>query len=835
VHITGGNDLLSTSESTTSRTLRLLDDYVAIARRRKGSLAATALRTRSLNARDLLAHAVGGSATPLPVILAAARDEDHAWLAGLRDDIVPESLADLARVIALQDVRPGDLADAYAIYELMLAVLGAGLPAPVHQALHVQLAFRLGHRQRVPELLAAYPRVPEPVRDAVLTDLCNPYAGGDDEARWVGRFQRLLPDDCVRLSPATDVAPFDRLTTRGGVAQPRPGSVPPATDAPLISVVLVAGAGTDTALRSVLAQSWPALEVLVVGGTSVDDPRIRPIDGGTCDDGDGRNAALAVATGEFVAFTDGDTWSHPRRLEHQVSALLADRGLVATTSPAVEVGEDLTLTRLGSMNPRRVSVPSLLLRREQVLGRLGYLDTVSAGAGAEYLARIRAVFGDEAVRHLDDAAYALVRQVPASRSDFQPGWSHPSRAAYLEAYTAWHEAIRAGTAEEYRSRNAAGRPFAAPLRLTAAGAGQAGQAARREKGRTPTYDVVLAGEWSAFGGPQKSMIEEIRALTDRGRRVAIMHLDAFRFMAKEPRRICAPVRRLVDEGLVDRVLPGDDVDTSLLVIRYPPVLQFTTALPSGIRAARVVILANQAPSERDGSDARYVPRTCADNARRLFGTAPLWAPQGPAVRDFLAADLAPDELATFDVPGIIDPDAWYVQRTWLRGDRPVIGKHSRDNWAKWPADRASLLQAYPAALDIDVRLMGGVDSARALLGDEALPHNWRVYGYDEIDVRTFLEQLDFYVYFPHPNMVEAFGRAILEAMAAGCVVLMPHHFRRTFGEGALYCGPDEVEGVVRHLHADPEAFLRLSRYAQELVRERWSHRAYAELVSSLID
>jgi hypothetical protein len=833
VHITGGNNVLSTSESTTSQTRRLLDDYVAIARRRKGSLAATALRTRSLDARELLAHAVGGAATPLPVILAAARDEDHAWLAGVRDGIVPESLAELARVVALQDLRPGDLADAYAIYELMLAVLGADQPAPVHQALHVQLAFRLGHRQRVRELLAAYPRVPEPVREAVLTDLCNPYAGGDDPARWLGRFHRLLPDDCVRLSPASDVALFDRLTTRGGACRPQPGPVPPGTDAPLISVVLAAGVGTDTALRSILAQSWTALEVLVVGGTGVDDPRIRLVDGGACDDGDGRNAALAVATGEFVAFTDGGTWSHPQRLERQVSALLADRDLVATTSAAVEVGDDLTLTRIGSLNPRKLSVPSLLFRREQVLGRLGYLDTVSAGAGAEYLARIRAVFGDEAVRHLDDAAYALVRQT--DRSDFRPGWSHPARAAYREAYTAWHDAIRAGTAQEYRSRNAAGRPFAAPLRLTGAGAEPAGRPDRRRKGRVATYDVVLAGEWAAFGGPQKSMIEEIRALTDRGRRVAIMHLDAFRFMAKEPRRICAPVRRLVDEGLIDRVLPGDDVETSLLVIRYPPVLQFSTALPSGIRAARVVIVANQAPSERDGSDARYVPRTCADNARRLFGAAALWAPQGPAVRNCLAAELAPDELATFDVPGIIDADAWYVQRTWLRGDRPVIGKHSRDNWAKWPADRAGLVQAYPAAPDIDVRLMGGVDSARALLGDEPLPDNWRVYGYDEIDVRSFLQQLDFYVYFPHPNMVEAFDRSVLEAMAAGCVVLMPNRFRRTFGDAVVCCEPDEVEGVVRHLHGDPEAFLRLSRHAELVVRQRWSHHAYAELVSTLID
>jgi glycosyltransferase involved in cell wall biosynthesis len=799
--------VFSTAEPTPGRTQRLMDDYVAIARRRRGSLAATALRTRSVDARQLLAHAVGGTATPVARILAAARDEDHEWLAGLRDEVAPQALADLARVLALQDLRPGDRADAYAVYELTVAVFGD--PGPQHQALHVQLAYRLGHRQRVTELLARYPRVPDPVRDAVVTDLANPYAGGDAAATWAGRFQRLLPDDCVRLSDDTDRPPFDRLTVRGA---------PPDVDGPVVSVLLARDAAAGTALRSILAQSWTGLELLLVGGTGPvpDDPRVRLIDA------DDRNAALAGATGEFVAFADADTWSHPRRLEHQLAALLADPDAVASTSAAIKVGDDLTLTRPGAEPTAEVSVPSLVFRRAAVLGRIGYPDTVTAGAGTEYLGRIRAAFGDAAVHHLD-TPYAFVRAAPAPRADAGPGPTHPARTAYLEASTAWHDRIRAGTADPYRSPSPTLRPFAAPHRLT--------------PGRHPTsYDVVLGGEWSAFGGPQKSMIEEIRALTRRGRRVAIMHLDAYRFMSARRRGLCAQVRQLIDDGVVDRVLPGDDIDTALLVVRYPPVLQFTTDQPSGIRAKQVLILANQAPAERDGSDARYTPRTCADNARRLFGATARWAPQSPTVRDFLAADLEPEELAPFDVPGIIDADAWHVERTWLRGDRPVLGKHSRDNWAKWPADRATLLQAYPAALDIDVRLMGGVQSARALLGPDAeLPANWRVYGYDEIDVRSFLGQLDFYVYFPHPNMVEAFGRAILEAMAAGCVVLMPHHFRRTFGDAALYCRPDEVEGVVRHLHADPEQFLELSRTAQGFVRTAFSHDAYADLVATLVD
>jgi hypothetical protein len=816
----------STPVSPSDRRQRLLDDYVAIARRRKaGTLAATALRSRSLDARALLAHAVGGSATPLPAILAAAHDEDHAWLQSL--GVEPEAPADLARVIAMQELLPNDLSDALAIYELVLAAYGPARIPPGHQGMHAQVAYRLGLRDRTRDLLGRYGRMPDAIRSGLQMDLVNPFAGGDGAATWSGLFGRLMPDDCVRLSHDDTLAPFDRLTTPAAALAPtvarmtRPST---AGGGPVVSVVVVArrpGPGADTALRSVIAQTWTDLEILLVqegGDIAVPDPRIRLVPMPST--GDPRNAALDVAGGEFVAFQDIDTWSHPRRLERQLTPLLADLGLVATTSPAIEVADDLTVTRPGNTRQHRLSVSSLVFRRVPVLRRLGFLDTVNAAAGAEYLARIRTVYGDHAVHDVDDDAYALVRHNPA-RSDFRPGWAHPARTAYLDAYTAWHGEIRDGRAEPYLAREAGDRPFAAPARLT-------GIPARG-------YDVVLAGEWSAFGGPQKSMLEEISALTARGLRVAIMHLEAYRFMSRAPRPICAPIQRLVNADAVDRVLPGDEVDVSLLVIRYPPVLQFTSAAPSGIRAKRVVILANQAPSERDGSDVRYLPSTCSDNARRLFGGTGVWAPQGPAVRDFLAVDLPPGELAPYDIPGIIDAARWQDARSGLRGDRPVIGKHSRDNWTKWPADAATLLQAYPASDDIDVRLMGGDAGARALLGDRPLPANWRLYGYDEVEVRDFLRELDFFVYFPHPNMVEAFGRAILEAMSAGCVVLMPHHFRRTFGDAAVYCGPDEVEGLVRHLHRQPETFLQLSRHAQDVVRRDWSHDAYAALISTLID
>src|SRR5690606_791048 len=101
--------------------------------------------------------------------------------------------------------------------------------------------------------------------------------------------------------------------------------------------------------------------------------------------------------------------------------------------------------------------------------------------------------------------------------------------------------------------------------------------------------------------------------------------------------------------------------------------------------------------------------------------------------------------------------------------------------------------------------------------------------------REYLAGIDFFVYYDNEHIVEAFGRSILEAMASGCVVILPHKFRNVFGEGALYAEPAEVEGMVRRIHADPAQYAELSARALEHVRRRFSYGAYADRIISLIE
>ena len=110
----------------------------------------------------------------------------------------------------------------------------------------------------------------------------------------------------------------------------------------IVIVTYNAGAFVDAAIESALAQTVPC-EVVIVDNASSDgtlaylatlaDPRIRVI---TRDRNRGpsaaRNAGLAAARADIVAFLDSDDIYRAGRLAAPLAAFAADCGLVATLS-----------------------------------------------------------------------------------------------------------------------------------------------------------------------------------------------------------------------------------------------------------------------------------------------------------------------------------------------------------------------------------------------------------------------------------------------------------------------------------------------------------------------
>jgi glycosyltransferase involved in cell wall biosynthesis len=137
---------------------------------------------------------------------------------------------------------------------------------------------------------------------------------------------------------------------------------------PLVSVVIPAFNASDTlqeTLRSVAAQTYRHLEIIVVDDGSVDhtaviarcfgrsDPRVQVIQKSNGGVASARNAGTKASAAEYVAFIDADDLWHPTKIAKQMAVLTAngdDMALVYTPFRRIDVSGMV----LGSSRNHRV-------------------------------------------------------------------------------------------------------------------------------------------------------------------------------------------------------------------------------------------------------------------------------------------------------------------------------------------------------------------------------------------------------------------------------------------------------------------------------------------------
>lgn len=809
----------------------LLADYAAISKKRRGAAEATALRLRSRQYLDIMAvEASKGAVTwsELNALLEAPES--------LRDmKLEPMVMAEIGRVLLLQQLEPADVDRAVAALEYGIYRLPKNMKSRRFRKLLIDHYVVQGDKTRSFELLDAWPDVDREVHQYLRAELSNPFAaadGGDSDA-WLANFnaefiaQGLAP---IVLKERGG-EPFDRLASSGDA-----GQTPDEGPRPLVSVIVTTfnpgNVELETSVRSILEQTYRNLEVIIIDDASapecqeiVDqvgemDERIRvlhaPQNGGTYR---ARNLGLSIADGDYVTGQDDDDWSHPERIAEQVAFLESHDEAVGCRIASFTCTPNLSRVRVG-YKPIGPNASSLMMRRETFLAAGGFLQARKA-ADTELHRRVERMTGKAVLDIEKPLAVVRIEADSLSRSEFRAGWSHPARREFKYSYSHWH--MNAPHADLSASEETA-PPVHVPRRF------------RIDPATFPSrLDVVFAGDWRQYGGPQRSMLEEIRSLTTRGYRVGVMQLEAPRFMTAGQKPLTPHIQTLINDGTVTEVLYDDPIRVDLLILRYPPILQFAPAEQSSLDVGRMVILANQAPSELDGSDVRYLVPDCTTNARWMFTENVLWVPQGPQARAAIEPYLRAEEIAPFDIPGMVDPTEWWSDHSERRSSLPVVGRHSRDNAMKWPEDPAVIMKVYPTSGRFDIRVLGGAGIPSAALGATVTPAAWTVYETDALPVPTFLETLDFYVFYQNSIAVEAFGRSILEAIASGLVVVLPPHYRDAFGEGALYAEPAEVQALVMKYHNDRSLYLEQTRAAARVVEERFSHDSYAQLVAGLLE
>ena len=657
-----------------------------------------------------------------------------------------------------------------------------------------------------------------------------------------------------------------------------PGRLSVAPQAPLVSIIMTtfdSGAYVGKSIDSLLAQTLGDFELVIVDDASNDDTlrvirdyaradaRIRPFasrrNHGTywC-----KNFGLTQARGEFVTTQDSDDASHPERLARQVESLLRHPTALMASVNYVRVTDAGRVVLNRGLEERR-AIMALMYRRQEVVSEIGYYDSVRTSADQEFLERFLSVFGRKALVHQDAPLYkALVRDdsltggrgdnavvlESEANDDNDLSFLSPERREYQMDFQAWHRDAALAGEGLYLAYPPSTRPFPVSPKLQIGtrdaldedtpplGPGYpadwvvAGCHEDDYVGGTVDHDVVILSDFCFPGGTSQANAAEIEALARAGYATALCQADSTNLRGRQPTH--PKITKLTRVGKATWLVPGERATCRLLVVRHPAVIALLPKMRTRIDADRVVVIVNQVPVDRDGRR-HYDVLEAQSTMRSVFGTPGEWFPISNVVRDELEAAPGLESLGAWDWHEVIDVAAWTQPRG--RSDHrrlPVIGRHSRASADKWPGDEETMRKVYPTDGSVLVEVLGGADPAQKLLGE--LPGSWSVYRFGEVPPREFLRGLDFFVYFHHPDLIEAFGRTVLEAVATGIPAVLPHHFESTFGEAAVYAEPEEVQKVIHDLWTDERAYERQVARGLEYANEHFNYQTHVDRVRRLL-
>jgi glycosyltransferase involved in cell wall biosynthesis len=617
---------------------------------------------------------------------------------------------------------------------------------------------------------------------------------------------------------------------------------------PKVSVLVAAYNAVDTietTLRSLQDQTWPNLEILVVDDASTDatafvvekiastDQRIRLIrmeeNGGAYV---ARNRGLTLATGEYVTLQDADDWSHPLRIETQVTYMKSHPEISGCTVQQARATSALDFPNWagagGEIKIIKENVSSLLFHRASVVREVGGWDTVRFGADSEIRARIKKAFGPESIAAIQSGPLSFQRvssnSAIADEKFGYDGYFFGARYEYLEGQQHFNSQVQSVKRDNLSRRTS----FSTPIVM---------RPDRAEISRK--FKVILGSEFRMHGGSTRSNVEEMAAQRRAGIRSGVFQMYRYDFESKDRIHMFDDARNELDNELCSPIVYGEEVHCDLLILRYPPILHHRQRYIPKIHAKEIKVIVNQSPMSDYTPDGvlRYDLARCAENIRHYFGKDATWHPIGPLVRDALeqhhANELHHIHLSGQDWHNIIDISGWSRgTRTRHPEGKLRIGRHSRDSFVKWPETKEDILAAYPAKSGIEVHILGGATSPASLIGE--IPKNWIVHEFGIMHPKEFLAHLDVFIYFSHPNWIESFGRTIIEAMAVGIPVILPEIYKPLFRDAAFYATPQAAVEIALELHENSDLYNSHVERALAFVRKNFSYETHVERLNGLI-
>lgn len=336
--------------------------------------------------------------------------------------------------------------------------------------------------------------------------------------------------------------------------------------------------------------------------------------------------------------------------------------------------------------------------------------------------------------------------------------------------------------------------------------------------KTYDFELIYFADPRFSGGTSTSIVNELKALRQAG--ICPGFCPVLSAVFPEPQEFHTELEEIMQGDQVRLLSPNLDVTTRIALVHHPRLFEEMPFEQIKVRVEQLVLVLHHPPFNGVGAP-EYDFEKIIRNLRELFCTTVLIAPVGPLVREQLIGRLPNGaELLEDDWHNLLDFDDWAFRAAPTGNEQIEIGRHSRPQLSKWPQTRNEVEQIYPDRPDVRINMLGAPDDLKMRFSP--IPANWKLLDYASVDVHSFLQGLDFYVYFHSRIWVEAFGYCILEAIAKGIPAILPEHFRPLFGPAAIYATPDTVWDIIEKLAGDTDSYIRHVKQARRHVEKTFS-------------
>ncbi|MGP4038855.1 glycosyltransferase family 2 protein [Gracilibacillus sp. D59] len=348
-----------------------------------------------------------------------------------------------------------------------------------------------------------------------------------------------------------------------------------------ISIVVPAFKAEDSihiALNSLLEQTIKNIEIIVVDDCSPDntagivqefadrDSRIKLI---RKEKNEGayaaRNEGLIQATGDYITVHDSDDWSHPQKLEIQLTEILKKPNVIGSFSNLIRISNDLLPINAGSLLSRRFLImnTSSLLFDRKVISVIGGWDSVRVAGDTEFLWRLKKAFGEDSLSLVEP-------NVPLSLALFSEssltGTSQTHvktirfglRRTYREAGVWWQNNVE-DEKDLFIDPKTYSKKFPRPIPIM------------NKKTVDLTYDFVFIADFATQEGIQP-ILQNLKDAGEKNKKMAIYHWPYYQNDNRNP--IIDEIYTLCNKYDVSLLIPNEEVITSTTIVYTSHVLDY---------------------------------------------------------------------------------------------------------------------------------------------------------------------------------------------------------------------------------------------------------------------